>query len=63
MRVVDVRKWRRAKLAVLLANTVALLWCMGGLEGVEPMPYPTATVVLMFSLGYLTHNLTKHWKH
>jgi hypothetical protein len=63
MRVVDERKWKRAKLAVLLANTVAVLWCMGGLEGTEPMPYPTATVLLLVTLGYLTHNLTKHWKH
>jgi hypothetical protein len=63
MRVVNERKWRRAKLAVLLANTVALLWCMGGLEGEEPMPNPTAAVLLMFTLGYMTHNLTKHWKH
>jgi len=63
MRVVDVRKWRRAKLALLLANTVALLWCMGGLEGEQPMPNETATVMLLVTLGYMTHNLTKHWKH
>jgi|TARA_R110000822_G_scaffold121075_1_gene254781 hypothetical protein len=63
MRVVDKRKWRRAKLVLFMLDTVALLWCMGGLEGEQPMPYPTATVMLLFVTGYMTHNLTKHWKH
>lgn len=63
MRVVDVRKWRRCKIAVMLVVTVALLWCMGGLEGTEPMPYPGAVPPLLIALAYMTHNLTKHWKH
>lgn len=63
MRVVDMRKWRRTKLIVLAIVTFALLWCMGGLEGTEPMPYPNAAIVLLGVFGYLVHNLTKHWRH
>ena len=63
MKVVDMHKWRRTKLIVLAIVTVALLWCMGGLEGEEPMPNPEATFVLLGVMGYLVHNLTKHWKH
>lgn len=63
MRVVDERKWRRTKLLFMLFVTVALLWCMGGLDGVEPMPYPYAVPPLLAVLAYMTHNLTKHWKH
>ena len=47
---------------LLAINTVALLWCMGGLEGYEPMPYPEAAVLLMGTFGYMVHNLTKHYK-
>jgi len=42
--------------------TFALLWCMGGLEGTDT-PYPLAVPPLLVVLGYMTHNLTKHWKH
>lgn len=63
MRVVDKRKWRRTKLLFMLFVTVALLWCIGGLEGEEPMPYPYAVPPLFAVMAYMTHNLTKHWKH
>lgn len=62
MRVVDVRKWRRTKMIFTALITVALLWCMGGLEGTDT-PYPLAVPPLLVVLGYMTHNLTKHWKH
>ena len=48
---------------VLAIVTFALLWCMGGLEGTEPMPYPNAAIVSLGVFGYLVHNLTKHWRH
>lgn len=59
MRVVNERKWRRAKLQVLLANTVAILWCIGSLQGKEPMPYPTATLALLLPFICLAYNLVK----
>jgi len=62
LRVTNPRRWRRTKLVLLAINTVALLWCIGGLEGNEPMPYPTAAVALLGCLGYMVHNLTKHYK-
>jgi len=62
LRVTNQRRWRRTKLWLLAINTVALLWCMGGLEGYEPMPYPEAAVLLMGTFGYMVHNLTKHYK-
>lgn len=62
MKVTNQRNWRRTKLWLLAMNTIALLWCMGGLEGNEPMPYPLAAVVLMGVFGYSVHNLTKRYR-
>lgn len=62
LRVVNPRKWRRTKLVFTAIVTVALLYCMGGLEGYEPMPHPEAAVVLMGVFGYMVINLTKQSK-
>ena len=63
MKVVDKRKWRRAKLVVLAVDTVVLLACMGGLEGSEPMPHPFGAVLTMCIFGYMVHNLTKDYEY
>ena len=62
LRVTNQRRWRRTEMVFAAIVTFALLWSMGGLEGYEPMPHPEAAIMLMGVLGYMVHNLTKHYK-
>ena len=63
MRVVNERKWRRAKVTFAWLVFVVVLFCIGGLEGEEEMPYPLTAALLMAVLYYMIYNLHKHWKH
>lgn len=60
MRVVNERKWRRAKWILVGLLTLLLMWAIGGLEDGD-YNSPTLALVLLPALGLLIHNLTKHW--
>lgn len=61
MRIVDERKWRRAKCQFTGIIALAILISIGGLEGTEPMPAPEIAVMLFPILGYMVWNLTKDY--
>lgn len=62
MKVTDIHKWQRTKVIMLALITLTFLWSVGG-DSEEAMPYPDLALALLLPLGYMTHNLTKHWKH
>lgn len=61
MRVVDEKKWRRAKILLTAMIALTIVVCIGGLEGTEPMPAPEVAVMLFPALFYLVWNLTKDY--
>lgn len=62
LRVTNMRRWRRTKMVFTAFVSIGLMWSIGGLEGYEPMPHPEAAIPLLVLLGYMVHNLTKHYK-
>lgn len=61
MRVVDERKWKRAKIQFTFLIAAAILASIGGLEGTDPMPAPEIAVMLFPVLYYMIWNLTKEY--
>lgn len=61
MRVVDGRKWKRAKIQFTFLIAAAILVSIGGLEGTDPMPAPEIAVMLFPVLYYMIWNLTKEY--
>lgn len=61
MRIVDEGKWLRAKSIFTALIALAILFCVGGLEGTEPMPAPEIAVMLFPVFGYMIWNITKHF--
>ncbi len=59
MRIVDERKWLRAKSIFTAFVALAIMVSIGGLEGTEPMPAPEIAVMLFPLLGYMVWNITK----
>jgi len=59
MRVVDQRKWNRAKTILALILAIIIVGCIGGLEGTEPMPNPVLAMYVFPFLVALIWNITK----
>jgi fatty acid desaturase len=61
MRVVNQRRWRRAKWTALCLSIIGIFWAMGGLEEAPIRSLPTVLILLPTALA-LTFNLTKDWE-
>ncbi len=59
MKVVDWRKWQRAKMFVVLILTLIALACAGGLEaeGTEPIPSVGGFIAAMSCAALLLYNI------
>ena len=62
MRVADWAKWMRAKRIATALLALLVIWLMGGLEGTEPIQNGEWFFLLMPALGYMVHNITKHYR-
>jgi hypothetical protein len=62
MRVADWAKWMRAKRIATALLALLVIACAGGLEGTEPLQNAEWLLLLMPALGYMVHNITKHYK-
>ncbi len=62
MRVVNQRKWQRAKYQLAILLLITGICCAGGLEstdGTEPMPSLTGFIISMSLLAGLTYNIIR----
>jgi len=62
MRVVDFAKWLRAKQIATALLALLVVASAGGLEGTEPLQHGEWLLLLLPALGYMIHNITKHYK-
>jgi len=62
MRVVDEKKWRRAKIIFTWIVAISFVGAIGGLEGTEPMPSPALAFYLFPLLTYMIWNITKNYR-
>jgi hypothetical protein len=62
MRVVNQRKWQRAKYQLAILLLITGICCAGGLEstdGTEPMPSFAGFIISMSLLAGLTYNIMR----
>jgi hypothetical protein len=62
MRVVNQRKWQRAKYQTAILLLITGICCAGGLEstdGTEPMPSSAGFIISMSLLAGLTYNIMR----
>jgi len=62
MRVADWAKWLRAKRIATALLALLVIASAGGLEGTEPLQHAEWLLLLLPALGYMVHNITKHYK-
>jgi hypothetical protein len=62
IKVVDHKRWLRAKQVFTAFVALAFVCAIGGLEGTEPMPAPVLAFYLFPLLGYMVWNITRHYE-
>jgi hypothetical protein len=61
VRIVDRYKWNRAKAILAAIFTFIAVCCIGGLEGVEPMPSGMGAVVFLGLAFYTVLHIDMDW--